>query len=175
MMNRFKNFFFAISILTSSLFAVNVTFNVDMSDVEVDPSLGVHIAGSFQGWTPDATPLSDDDGDGVWSVTVDMTGQTGNVEFKYLNGNSWGTDESVNDLACGSEGGNRILAVPAEDTVSETVCFTECIGCDESYVTFHVDMAETEVAAEGIFLGGGDWHDNWQAMSLVPGLSLIHI
>ena len=42
--------------ITSSLFAVNVTLNVDMSNVTVSEN-GVHVAGSFQGWDPAATPL----------------------------------------------------------------------------------------------------------------------
>ena len=61
--------------LTSSLFAVNVTLNVDMSNVTVSDD-GVHVAGSFQGWDPAATPLTDDDGDGIYTVVVDMSGVT---------------------------------------------------------------------------------------------------
>ena len=91
--------------ITSSLFAVNVTLNVDMSNVTVSEN-GVHVAGSFQGWDPAATPLADDDGDGVYSVVIDMSGVTDEtVFFKYLNGNSWGSDETVSDPACGGAGG----------------------------------------------------------------------
>ncbi|GIR29970.1 MAG: hypothetical protein CM15mP44_2530 [Candidatus Neomarinimicrobiota bacterium] len=54
------------------------------------------------------------------------------------------------------------------------VCFGECISCDESYVTFHVDMEETPVAPEGIFLGGGQWHNNYQLMTLIPGEETIY-
>ena len=116
MINQMRVFSsFLIVALTSSLFAVNVTLNVDMSNVTVSEN-GVHVAGSFQGWDPAATPLTDEDGDGVYSVVVDMSGVTDEtVFFKYLNGNSWGTDESVPDLACGGAGGfgnDRFLDVP---------------------------------------------------------------
>ena len=86
MINQMRIFSFAtIVALTSSLFAVNVTLNVDMSDVTVSEN-GVHVAGSFQGWDPAATPLTDEDGDGIYTVVVDMSGVTdATVFFKYLN------------------------------------------------------------------------------------------
>ena len=73
MINRTKIMIFTtLFAITSSLFAVNVTLNVDMSNVTVSEN-GVHVAGSFQGWDPAATPLADDDGDGVYSVVIDMS------------------------------------------------------------------------------------------------------
>ena len=147
--------------------SVNVTLQVDMSDQTVSEA-GVHVAGSFQGWDPAGTPLSDDDGDGVWSVTLDMAGVTDPVVFyKFLNGNSWGTDETVSDPECGGAGGfqsDRFLHRPFSDLTLDPVCFHECIGCDESYVHFQVDMSETPVAENGIHLGGGQWHNNYIEM-----------
>jgi len=179
MINRLRIFSkIMLFALTSSLFAVNVTLNVDMSNVTVSDD-GVHVAGSFQGWDPAATPLTDDDGDGVYTVVVDMSGVTDEtVYFKYINGNSWGNDETVSDLACGGAGGfgsDRFLDVPDEDTVLDPVCFSECIGCDESYVTFHVDMSQTELATEGIFLGGGVFWPNFHPMTLVPDEETLYM
>jgi len=179
MINRLRIFSkIMLFALTSSLFAVNVTLNVDMSNVTVSDD-GVHVAGSFQGWDPAATPLTDDDGDGVYTVVVDMSGVTDEtVYFKYLNGNSWGNDETVSDLACGGAGGfgsDRFLDVPDEDTVLDPVCFSECIGCDESYVTFHVDMSQTELSTEGIFLGGGVFYPDFYPMTLVPDEETLYM
>ena len=179
MINRLRIFSkIMLFALTSSLFAVNVTLNVDMSNVTVSDD-GVHVAGSFQGWDPAATPLTDDDGDGVYTVVVDMSGVTDEtVYFKYINGNSWGNDETVSDLACGGAGGfgsDRFLDVPDEDTVLDPVCFSECIGCDESYVTFHVDMSQTELSTEGIFLGGGVFWPNFHLMTLVPDEETLYM
>ena len=65
MINEIRNFsLYLLVAITSSLFAVNVTLNVDMSNVTVSEN-GVHVAGSFQGWDPAATPLTDEDGDGA--------------------------------------------------------------------------------------------------------------
>ena len=85
MINQMRNFsLYLIVALTSSLFAVNVTLHVDMSDVTVSEN-GVHVAGSFQGWDPAGTPLTDEDGDGIYTVVVDMSGVTDEtVFFKYL-------------------------------------------------------------------------------------------
>ena len=47
---------------------------------------GVHLAGSFKGWDPGDTMLTDN-GDGTWSVTLEI--QPGYHEFKFINGNDW--------------------------------------------------------------------------------------
>ena len=145
MTKRFSVLFSLIlTFMFTSVFAVNVTLNVDMENVTVSDD-GVHVAGSFQGWDPTATALTDDDGDGVYTVTVDMSSVADDtVYFKYINGNAWGSDEGVSDPVCGGAGGfgsDRWLAVPSEDTTLDPVCFSECIGCDQSYVEFEVDVA----------------------------------
>ncbi len=71
---------------------VDVTFRVDMSNETVSP-YGVHVAGTFNGWNASATELLDQ-GNGVYAATVTL-GEGEYHEFKYLNGNAWGTDESV--------------------------------------------------------------------------------
>ena len=153
----------------------NITLHVDMNNQEVSEN-GVHVAGSFQGWDPTATQLQDPDMDGIYAVNIEaVAGDT--LYYKFLNGNAWGDDESVPDPACGGAGGfgsDRFLVVPDVDTMLPPVCFGECISCEESYVTFHVDMEETPVAPEGIFLGGGQWHNNYQLMTLLPGEESIY-
>ena len=49
---------------------VNVTLQVDMNGVEVSPN-GVFVAGSFQGWDPSSTQLTDD-GNNIYSVTIEV-------------------------------------------------------------------------------------------------------
>ena len=98
---------------------------------------GVHIAGSMQGWDPAATALSDEDADGIYSVTLVLTaGDT--VEYKYINGNAWGSDETA-------LGGNRSLVVPDDDTVLPAYCFNSLEECayeaEGVWVTFRVGMS----------------------------------
>jgi len=157
MTKRFSVLFFSIlTFMFTSVFAVNVTLNLDMENVTVSDD-GVHVAGSFQGWDAGATALTDDDGDGVYTVTIDMSSVAGDtVYFKYINGNAWGGDEGVSDPVCGGAGGfesDRWLVVPSEDTTLDPVCFSECIGCDESYVHFVVDASGFDIT-DGVRLAG---------------------
>ena len=125
---------------------VSITFQVDMSNEDVSAD-GVHIAGSFQGWDPAATALSDADGDGVYSVSVDLTPGDA-IEYKYINGNAWGGDEFSGGLP------NRSLTIPDEDTVLPAYCFNSLILCSEAYVTFQVDMNFETVSANGVHVAG---------------------
>jgi len=125
--------------------AVSITFQVDMANEDVSAD-GVHIAGSMQGWSPSATPLSDADGDGVYSVILDLTpGDT--IEYKYINGNAWGGDEFQG-------GSNRSLVVPDVDTVLPAYCFNSLHLCSEASITFQVDMNFETVSANGVHIAG---------------------
>ena len=123
----------------------SVTFQVDMANEDVSAD-GVHIAGSMQGWDPAATALSDADGDGVYSVILDLTpGDT--IEYKYINGNAWGGDEFQG-------GSNRSLVVPGVDTVLPAYCFNSLHLCSEASITFQVDMNFETVSANGVHIAG---------------------
>jgi len=104
---------------------VEVTFRVDLQFQEISP-LGVHLAGSFQGWNPGATQMTNlfDD---VYAVTITLQSGTFH-EFKFVNGNDWGMDESVPG-ECASNN-NRFITVPEINTTLDAVCFNYCITCD---------------------------------------------
>ncbi|MBC8485791.1 MAG: T9SS type A sorting domain-containing protein [Bacteroidetes bacterium] len=145
------------SLLTSVVFllfingyAVNVTFQVDMSQQTVPPE-GVHIAGSFQGWDPGAT-LMTDIGNNIYSYSQDFTGGD-YIEYKFVNGDEWGEDESV-PAAC-AQNNNRFLTVPVADTVLIAVCFGSCNPCgDPVNITFQIDMSEQTVSPNGVHIAG---------------------
>ena len=106
-----------------------VTFRVDMSEQFVSPE-GVHIVGTFQGWNPEAT-LMTDIGNNIYEYYQNFeTGET--VEYKFINGTSWDGTELVPE-ECGvpdSLGGfNRFIEVPANDTTLDSVCFGSCTPC----------------------------------------------
>jgi hypothetical protein len=152
-----------------------VTFHVDMTTQETVSVNGVHIAGSFQGWSPSANPLSDDDGDGIWEATIGIA--PGDIQFKFINGNDWsgnGDGNVDNELIvgdCAAEGSdNRALTVGSEAIVYE-VCYNSCeAGCvenpDPADVTFRVDITEEEVSATGVWVIGNFTNPNWQAGGL---------
>ena len=132
--------------------AVDVTFRVDMSNETVSPD-GVHVAGSFQGWNPGTTQMTALLGN-VYSVTVAIDAGT-EIEYKFINGNTWGGVESV-PAACGTgPDNNRYFTVPNEDVVMDVVCFSSCIPCSANVdVTFRVDMSNETVSPLGVHIAG---------------------
>ena len=135
-----------------------VTFRVDMNEVASVNPIGVFIAGSFQGWNPGGTPMSDSDGDGIWEHTA-MIAEGETVQWKYLNGPNWGLEESV-PPACGNaaDNFNRSFTVGAQDEVLPAVCFGACLPCgttaETTDVTFTVLTENIEVAAGGMHIAG---------------------
>lgn len=145
-----KKIYFLISALVSSsvLLAQTfaVTFQVDMATQTVS-SNGVHIAGNFQqaagfsnNWDPSATQLTQVGTSTVYAVTVNIP--AGTYEYKFINGNSWGTDESVPGTC--ATNGNRSVTITGATTVP-VVCFGMCTPCPAGpipkySVTFQVDM-----------------------------------
>ena len=146
----------------------NVTFSVDMGALKVD-SAGVHIAGDFQAlagfpaiWQPNTTKLTKGAGT-IYSTTVKIP--DGDYQFKYINGNTWGKDESVGGTSCDAGGGNRGASISG-NTILNTVCFAKCFACDRAAVTFAIDLTnEKAVSPDGVSIagnfqgaaGGTDW------------------
>ena len=113
-----------ISFVGPSSGGVNITFNVDMSQQTVLPE-GVHLAGNFQGWDPAAT-LMNTSGDDIYTYTQMFT-PGDSIEYKFVNGDEWGEDESVPPECALND--NRYLVVPDADTVLIAVCFGSCDPC----------------------------------------------
>lgn len=150
-----------------------VTFRVDMSTQAEVSVNGVCVAGSFQGWTPGADFLSDDDGDLIYEATIDVA--PGDYEFKFINGNNWGGDgdgniDNENPPGECTSNGNRTFSV-AGDPVTVQYCYNQCSETcvadpDPAPITFQVDMANEEVAETGVWLIGGMTSPQWQAGAL---------
>jgi hypothetical protein len=111
-----------------------ITFHVDMAGEDLVDG-GVYISGeSIDGWCGTCTPMSDPDGDGVYTVTLDLA--PGAVEYKFINGN-WDFGEifdPATDGACTLTTGeftNRYFVVPADGNAElPVVCFNSCDTCD---------------------------------------------
>ncbi len=112
---------------------VAVTFSVDMNQELVEESLYITGA-SIDGWDGTSVQMIDDNGDGVYEVTVDLS--EGIHEYKFNNGGWDGTEnlDAIEDAQCTitTDGfTNRVIELDA--TVSEvqvgTVCFNSCEGC----------------------------------------------
>lgn len=140
-----------------------VTFKVDLNGVGGGNPDGVSVAGSFQGWAPGATMMSDDDGDGIYEVTLML--DQGTYQYKFVNGLNWDGGETV-PAECNVDG-NRSVTVGA-DPVTEAYCFNQCSAeCipnpEPSDITFRVNMDDEVVAAEGVWVMGGFTNPQWQS------------
>jgi hypothetical protein len=155
---------------------VAVTFNVDMSGQTVSAN-GVHIAGNFEdvnydgsaendayvNWAPDSIALADQ-GSGIWSVTLNLFPER--YEFKFINGDTWSSEEDV-PSACQVDvngNSNRYWSISGENaSESMTVCFASCAACGENTIRFRVDMTQegAGVNPAGIFVAGDfqGWND----------------
>jgi 1,4-alpha-glucan branching enzyme len=71
----------------------------------------VYLAGEFNGWRPDLDLMSDDDGDGVWTITYDLS--PGTYQYKFVADGSWFQDPNNPEAAPDGFGGNNsVIVVP---------------------------------------------------------------
>ncbi len=133
---------------------IDVTFQVDMS-YEETVAEPVNFISDFNDWEPVA--MSDDDGDGIWSVTVSMLGDN---SYLYNFANGAGTDEAESDIDdCGTDNGvfglSRSVNIGGEATVLDPICYNTCTDCATAYevdVAFAVDMNFQEISDDGVFV-----------------------
>ncbi len=99
-------------------------FVVDMQGLNI-PATGVHVAGNFQNWDPASMRLYSFGGS-VYEYIGYVDSTAGSIEFKYINGNAWGTDESVPATCATNNNRDQLMA---KDTLLPTVCFASCVAC----------------------------------------------
>lgn len=138
-----------------------VTFNVDLSEYTGTFNT-VNLNGGFNGWCGGCAPMADEDGDGVYTLTVDLA--SGTHEYKFtLDG--WNAQEEFTEGdACTStiDGfTNRTIDVTGDVSLPE-VCYNSCDLCDGNTgggddvysVTFQVDMSESTETFTTVNLNG---------------------
>ena len=102
---------------------VLMTFILDAGNLDVSPE-GIHIGGSFQGWTPSQYPMALND-DGFWEAT--LTIGSGEHEFNFFNGSSLFDGEYV--IGQCAMNGKRLLTV-GEESETLSYCWANCdINC----------------------------------------------
>ncbi len=136
-----------IKTVTAGIQTYNVTFSVNTANITVGEN-GMYLGGGIIG-PANAYAMSDDDGDGVWTVTISMgEGTTGNYIFlnSPANGEDYGAKENLTGQECADgEYDDRLLAEVTSDTT-----LLHCFGSCESdgtcpattEVTFNVDMSQ---------------------------------
>ena len=149
-------------ILTALAFPAYVTFNVDMSQEDVGEEYPTLWMGFYY---PDpGFAMTDPDGDGVWSITLDLDPNT--YTYKFRNG-AWqerdtgdGWESLLGQDCAVGQWSDREVIVGAADMVIETVCFSsctsECLTVTSYDVTFQVDMNDVDGfnPSDGVYVQG---------------------
>ncbi len=76
-----------------------------------DLAVTVHLAGDFNGWSTDAAPLTDEDGDGIWTIVIEL--DPGSYQYKFVadGGVRWFEDAGNADFVSDPYGGRNSLVV----------------------------------------------------------------
>jgi len=140
----------------------NVTFSVNTANITVGEN-GMYAGGGVLGGA-NAYAMSDDDGDGTWTVTIALNeGTTGNYIFlnSPTSDSDWGTKENLAGQSCSDPNNydDRILEAVTGDTTL-LHCFGSCEtdgSCPSEFfdVTFSVNTANITVGENGMYAGGG--------------------
>jgi hypothetical protein len=127
---------------------------------------GVFLAGGGTFGEPgDHHMTPTDDGWKVFKYTF-MLEQGSTHAFSFSLGNdtvSWAGKEQLSGASCAAgEWNDREITVGASDMLVGPFCFGKCCACahaDSPMVsaTFAVDMSQTTVSADGVFLAGGSY------------------
>ncbi len=119
-----------------------VTFSVDMSQQSGFNTPEVN--GTFNGWCGSCSPMSDPDGDNIWTVDVPL--YAGNYEYKFSFDNWTGQENLTPGSSCTVTNDaytNRTIAVSGP-TDAGIVCWGSCLACGVQPtvypITFQVDM-----------------------------------
>ncbi|MEN0004942.1 MAG: T9SS type A sorting domain-containing protein [Bacteroidota bacterium] len=143
--------------------SVDVTFNVNTEFITVDPA-GIQLAGGADFGVPGENPMTDDDMDGIYTITVRLPmGYTGFYTFTNGACPDFSCKENIGGQDCANPDNfnDRFLEVGAEDMMINT-CFEQCSTdgtcaepATEVMVTFQVNMAEVDaIDPSGVFIGG---------------------
>jgi hypothetical protein len=146
-----------------------ITWEVNMANEEVSPD-GVYLAGGDYFGLPGDNPMSDDDGDGIWTITMAMPlGYTGAYTFTNGACGDWSCKENIVGQSCAfGQWSDRELPEVTGDATYST-CFAQCstdgtcASLTASDVTFRVDMSEQTVT-DGVFLHAA--FDGWGAIPM---------
>lgn len=163
---------FAVAFGITSIAQVDVTFQVDMNNETVSEN-GVHVAGNWQDeagfpgeWDAGASEMTDDNGDGIYELNVNIP--AGQYEFKYINDNDWPGVEGVpvvNQKGGGND--NRVFVVSQwhADNGGLTLPAVQFGGSAEAgevAVRFVVDLANVEEVNElGVHVAGNFSDPEW--------------
>jgi hypothetical protein len=147
---------------------VPVTFYVNMGDQTPSPN-GIHIAGSFTGvyptWDPAGISLTDIDNNGVYQVTLNLFQNT-SYQYKFINGNAWGSDEFVPGEC--NVSGNRQVITGINPVVLPVVCLYSCSNCSFAVSNDAFNLGPISTVAGGAYPTGNCYNGNLSGATVSP-------
>lgn len=105
-----------------STVTTDLNLSVDMHGLTVSPN-GVHVAGSFNFWSPVTKELTDDNNDSIYDISIPVVPNI-TYEYKFLNGNALSTAEVV--FGTCEFRSNRRVSVYADPVTMPLVKFGYC-------------------------------------------------
>lgn len=146
---------FCLPLFTWAQTSKNVTFIVDMRDYSGSYTT-VNLNGDFNSWCGTCNPMTDPEGDSIWTVTLPLTADS--IEYKFTLDGWTGQESLTSGSACTKTTGiytNR-FAVLNSDTILNGVAWEDCSAkAGQVYMTFQVSMIYQTVDASGVYLAGG--------------------
>lgn len=111
----------AIVVLVASVGPAHAAYRLTEEGVGFsysDPNAtSVHLAGDFNGWDTGATPMSDPDGDGIWTVMMQL--DPGRYEYKFVvNGGTWVADPD--NPVTGGDFDNSVIEIAEDGSVASS-------------------------------------------------------
>jgi hypothetical protein len=165
MKKKILPFSILVFLFSSSLFAqVNITFELNTQTLSsIDPA-GLFIAGGSGFGSPGDNQLTDPDGDGIYSITLERE-EGFSSNYIFLNGNcpDYSCKENLGGLPCSDPANfnDRFIGSVMSDT-TVLACFNTCdsdgsctIVTDSIAITFELNTANITVDPGGVFLAGG--------------------
>lgn len=166
-----------------------VKVSVDMQNETVS-SNGVHVAGSFQGWSPNTTTLTQEGSSSIYSTYTEMD-ENSVVEYKFINNNDWAGAESVPAISQkghknnGESNDNRWVWTGAgSDTlVLPAFVFGKSAPAGQYAVRLAVDLQkEASVSTDGVHIAGNiqkaagfpEWNPSATQMANLYNTNKIH-
>lgn len=112
----------------------NVTFQVNMNTTALNADDVVYVNGTFNDWCGECAPMTDTDGDGIWTFTYAYA--PGTYEFLYTI-NGWTASESLEvggtcDYLPNDTFANRGFLLGAQALDLEPLCYGSCDACPQT-------------------------------------------
>ncbi len=111
-----------------------VTFKVDMNNYAGITPTNVSVFGNFNGWNPNANPMTDANTDGIWETSLPIA--AGPIEYKFFINNSNVEEQFVGGEPCTVtfiDNNNDVFVNRSYTVVGDadldTVCFESCNAC----------------------------------------------